>query len=161
MPTRNSDHPFADVPAGPDLATLEQDKQALEGYLAALVVAEQEYADARAKNQPDLDKIQKINNKIAMLGQIAGLAARRQLRSSLGGSFGGGCVANLAIISCRSGASPTNPIGFVHTNPISRLLDLLLLALTWSEGVGYLKMVKLGGADGSPAGSIGFDRRLG
>ena len=45
MPTRNSDHPFADVPAGPDLATLEQDKQALEGYLAALVVAEQEYAD--------------------------------------------------------------------------------------------------------------------
>lgn len=90
MPTRNSDHPFADVPAGPDLATLEQDKQALEGYLAALVVAEQEYADARAKNQPDLDKIQKINNKIAMLGQIAGLAARRQLRSSLGGSFGGG-----------------------------------------------------------------------
>ena len=45
------------------IATLEQDKQALEGYLAALVVAEQEYADARAKNQPDLDKIQKINNR--------------------------------------------------------------------------------------------------
>jgi len=75
---------------------------------------------------------------------------------------GEGRVANLAIISCRSRASPTNPIGFVHTNPISRLLDLLLLALTWSEGVGYLKKVKLGGhADGSPAGSIGFDRRLG
>ena len=51
------------------IATLEQDKQALEGYLAALVVAEQEYADARAKNQPDLDKIQKINNKIAGLSR--------------------------------------------------------------------------------------------
>jgi len=33
----------------------------------------------------------------------------------------------------------------------SGLLDLLLLALAWSEGVGYSKKVKLGGhADGSP-----------
>jgi transposase len=44
----------------------------------------------------------------------------------------------------------------------SGLLDLLLLALAWSEGVGYSKKVKLGGhADGSPPGSIGFDRCLG